>query len=46
MIDEEKKWKFCPEKICYRCKRNLEEINRDEEEIITGCFFCSRSFVD
>ena len=37
------KYKFCPEKVCPYCGT---ELKTEEDEIITGCKYCKRSFVD
>ena len=38
-----KKWQFCPDKTCNYCGKKIEEVN---EEIVTGCPHCKRSFLE
>jgi len=45
-LDKIDKWYFCPEKICYFCKRKIGEKQTKDQKIVTGCPFCNHSFVD
>lgn len=39
------KWAFCPEKKCFKCKKDLSDV-KYKEEVVTSCFYCSHSFLE
>lgn len=48
LTEEQQKemWKFCPEKRCYWCKKDISKFYYPNGEVITSCYHCNRSFIE
>jgi len=45
-MEEIEKWKYCEEKVCYWCNRNLEKYYKNQDEEVGHCPFCNRSAIE